>query len=79
MTASVSVRELRAHLAPILDQVTKGEQVVVTRRGRRLARIVPDVARDASAPSRYPLRGSLVEMSPDFDEPMGEIWEALRA
>jgi len=37
----VGVRELRNHLSRYLDQVRDGEEVVVTDRGRAIARVVP--------------------------------------
>ncbi len=44
-----SVREVQHGLARILDQVSEGQEIVVTRRGKVVARIVP------SLPSRKPL------------------------
>lgn len=39
--AEVGVRELRDHLSRYLDRVRDGEEVVVTERGRAIARVVP--------------------------------------
>ncbi len=36
---TVSVAEAKAHLSEILDQVDAGEEVMVTRRGKPIARI----------------------------------------
>ena len=36
----LSVREVRQHLGEILDRVSAGDEVVVTRRGRPLAALV---------------------------------------
>ena len=43
---SVGVRELKAHLSQYLDRVRAGETVVVTDRGKPVARIEP-IAGDA--------------------------------
>lgn len=40
----VGVRELKANLSKYLDQASRGEEVVVTDRGRPIARITPFVA-----------------------------------
>lgn len=40
MTVEVGVRELRANLSAFLDLVKAGEDVVVTERGKAVARIV---------------------------------------
>ena len=37
----VGVRELRNHLSRYLDRVRDGEEVIVTDRGRAVARVVP--------------------------------------
>jgi len=37
----VGIRELRNHLSLYLDRVREGEELVVTDRGRAIARVVP--------------------------------------
>ena len=37
----IGVRELKAHMSEVLDQVSNGEVVEVTRNGRVIARIIP--------------------------------------
>ncbi len=39
--AEVGIRELRDHLSKYLDEVQRGHDVVVTDRGRAIARILP--------------------------------------
>lgn len=41
MKHSVGVRELKTHLSHYLRQVKSGEDVVITERGKEVARIVP--------------------------------------
>lgn len=69
MKRPVSTRELRQRIGPLLDQVAAGAQLVVTRRGLPIARVVPEIP-GASAKADYPLEGSVLSMSPDFDAPM---------
>jgi len=38
----VSASEAKIHLLRLLDDIERGESVAITRRGRRIARIVPD-------------------------------------
>jgi prevent-host-death family protein len=38
----VGVLAAKTHLSALIDQVEKGEEVVITRHGRRVARLVPD-------------------------------------
>ena len=35
----INVKEVRSNLSAILDRVEKGEEIVITRRGKRVARI----------------------------------------
>lgn len=41
MSATVGVRELRQNLSKYLDRVKEGESLVVTERGKEVARLVP--------------------------------------
>jgi prevent-host-death family protein len=41
MIATVGVRELRQNLSKYLERVKRGESLVVTERGREVARLVP--------------------------------------
>lgn len=76
MSHHISVRYLREHLAAVLKKVGKGQLVVISQRGRPVARIVPD--RSLAAPQRepYALRGSVKRLAKDFDAPLDEIWDA---
>ncbi|HET7044277.1 MAG TPA: type II toxin-antitoxin system prevent-host-death family antitoxin [Gaiellaceae bacterium] len=47
MVVTVGVRELRQNLSRYLDRVKSGESLVVTERGREVARLIP------SAPDGY--------------------------
>jgi prevent-host-death family protein len=41
----IPASEVKTHLAQLLDEVERGETLIITRHGRRIARIVPDVDR----------------------------------
>lgn len=43
---SLSLADAKSHLSAVMDQVEAGEEVVITRRGRPVARIVPERAFD---------------------------------
>lgn len=40
----VSLAEAKAHLSALLDRVEAGEEVVITRRGKPVARLKPELA-----------------------------------
>ena len=74
-------RALRENLSAALARAVRGEEVVVTRRGKPIARIVPiaPITKGAAAvvPERYPLRGSVLFLADDFDAPLEDIWGAM--
>ncbi|HEV3312146.1 MAG TPA: type II toxin-antitoxin system prevent-host-death family antitoxin, partial [Chloroflexota bacterium] len=41
MTKSVGVHEAKTHLSRLLEEVESGEEIVITRRGDDVARLVP--------------------------------------
>jgi len=60
-----------------MARAARGEEILVTRRGKPYVRIVPARPPGPSGPGTYPLRGALVRMAPDFDAPLGRLWKAL--
>ena len=42
MTREVPASEAKTHLPRLLNEVERGETIIITRHGRRIARIVPD-------------------------------------
>jgi prevent-host-death family protein len=39
----VQASQAKVHLAELLDEVERGESLVITRHGRRIARLIPEV------------------------------------
>lgn len=77
MTASVNVYEAKTHLSQLLDRAAAGEEIVIARAGRPVARLVALSA--ASSRRRIPgaWRGK-VSMADDFDELPAEIEASFR-
>jgi prevent-host-death family protein len=42
MTREVQASEAKTHLPQLLDEVERGETIIITRHGRAIARIVPE-------------------------------------
>ena len=78
MTKTMAVHAFRQQLGRCLSRVAAGDQVVVTSRGRPVARLIPEPGGEALAGEAHPLRGSVRKMSRDFDAPMDGLWDALR-
>jgi prevent-host-death family protein len=77
MSESVNVYEAKTHLSQLLDRAAAGEEIVIARAGRPIARLVP--LADSSSRRRSPggWRGK-ISMSADFDELPPEIDAAFR-
>ncbi len=66
-----NVHEAKTHFSKLLEQVLKGEEVVIAKAGKPVARILP-VIKDV--PTRKPGNdaGKII-IAPDFDDPLGEF------
>jgi prevent-host-death family protein len=70
----ISASRFKAECLALLDRVAvSGEELVVTKRGRAVARVVP-----VEPPA--PLRGSVTYLADDDDlwAPLGDAWDAER-
>jgi prevent-host-death family protein len=77
MPESVNVYEAKTHLSQLIDRAAAGEEIIIARAGRPVARLVP--LADSSARRRSPgaWRGQ-VRIGADFDELPPEIDAAFR-
>ena len=62
----VNVQEAKTHLSRLLERVEGGEEIILARSGKPVARLVPVRATDR-APGR--LQGR-IRIGDDFDEPL---------
>ena len=59
----VNVKDARSKLSTLLDRVEQGEEVIITRRGKKVARMIQPLATQ-SLPSLKDFRASLGGMAP---------------
>jgi prevent-host-death family protein len=73
MERQVNVYEAKTQLSKLLEQVEAGDEIVIARNGRPIARLIP---LQRSRPHRVPggWKGK-VWIAPDFDEPDPELEE----
>ncbi|PZU84320.1 MAG: antitoxin [Chelatococcus sp.] len=77
----VTVHEAKTHLSRLLDEVEKGGEVVISRRDKPVARLVPIAQpRPEGKPERKPGRfKGQFDIGPEFFEPLPEeelrLWE----
>jgi prevent-host-death family protein len=67
MTKSVGVHEAKTHLSRLLDDVARGDEVVITRRGEEVARLVPAVE---TTERRFGTDRGRYVVPDDFDAPL---------
>ena len=73
----VNVSELRSHLPEYLARIEAGEEILVTRRGRVIARLCAPPNARADARSRLQALRSRARVG-DVVTPVDEDWEAAR-
>jgi len=64
----VNVHQAKTHLSRLLDRVAAGEQIMIAKNGKPVAKLVPLTA-VARRPGR--LKGKM-RIAPDFDAPLPE-------
>jgi prevent-host-death family protein len=75
MTKSVGVHEAKTHLSRLLERVSAGEEIVITRRGEEVARLVPVRAAGAR---RLGIDRDRYVVPDDFDAPLpGDLLAAF--
>ncbi|MFA6967604.1 type II toxin-antitoxin system Phd/YefM family antitoxin [Bosea sp. (in: a-proteobacteria)] len=77
----VTVHEAKTHLSRLLEEVEKGGEVVISRRDKPIARLVPiETVQPVVIPARRPGRmKGLIDIGPEFFEPLPDdelrLWE----
>ena len=72
---TVNIHEAKTHLSRLLESVEEGDEVVIARAGKPIAKLVP-----LKPKPRHPggLKGK-IRIHPDFDEPLPQdIADAFR-
>jgi prevent-host-death family protein len=77
MAEPVNIHEAKTHFSRLVERVEAGEEIVIARDGRPVARLVPlRPRRQSREPGVW--RG-LVRVGPDFDEPDEELLGSFEA
>jgi prevent-host-death family protein len=75
MADAVNIHEAKTHLSRLVERVEAGEEIVIARAGRPVARLVPLRSRmSARQPGIW--RGR-VRLAPDFDQTDEELLDAF--
>lgn len=74
MSKQVNIHEAKTHLSRLVDRAAQGEEIVIARAGRPVARLAPLVD------GRKPRRGGIWKgkgfIHDNFDDPLDEEFEA---
>jgi prevent-host-death family protein len=73
---TAGVREARQHLSALLDEVRKGREIVITERGRPVAKLVPP---DRAPGKGVPNLASFRRKMPVLDPPLSTTLDEDRA
>lgn len=74
--AQVGMHEAKTKLSQLVERAEAGEEVIIARNGKPVARLVPVSASSSLAAIRGALRGK-VHLAEDFDELPDDIAEAF--
>ena len=74
---TVNIHEAKTHLSRLIEQVEAGEEIVIARAGRPVARLIGIGAR--SAPRRAGQWRGKVRLADDFDAPDADLIASFEA
>lgn len=77
MPDQVNIHAAKTHLSRLIERVEGGEEILIARGGRPVARLVPLAAR--TNPRRLGIWEGQVWIAPDFDEPIPELLDAFES
>jgi prevent-host-death family protein len=73
MTIQINIHEAKTHLSELLQRVMNGEEIIIAKAGKPVARLLP--FEPAPQPRQPGNDAGKVIISPDFDEPLPEFEE----
>lgn len=69
MSSPVNVHDAKTHFSELLERVQRGEEIIIAKAGRPVARLVP---LEAAGPRVPGSRAGKMWMAEDFDAPLPE-------
>ena len=73
----VNIHEAKTHLSRLVERVEAGEEILIARGGRPVARLVPVGRR--TRPRELGIWKGEVWVAPDFDESMDDLVDAFES
>ncbi|HWC81463.1 MAG TPA: type II toxin-antitoxin system Phd/YefM family antitoxin [Pseudonocardiaceae bacterium] len=75
MTVQVNIYDAKTHLSQLVDQAAAGEEVIIARNGRPIARLCP-LPRSSRRRTPGTMRGK-IWLAPDFDQTPDEVVDSF--
>jgi prevent-host-death family protein len=73
----VNVKETRRHISRLLDAVIAGEEIIIVRRGKPVARLV-QISGEETQPLRFPDRSDLRRKLPPMSKSSASLIREMR-
>lgn len=71
MTVQINIHEAKTHLSELLQRVMNGEEIIIAKAGKPVARLLP--FQPTPQPRQPGNDSGLVTIAPDFDAPLPEF------
>jgi len=77
MSITITVEEAQAKLRDLIHQLSPGDEIIITENHQTVARLRSASEKSTLRPPAGLGKGSVLYMSPDFDEPLDEMKEYM--
>lgn len=75
---TVTIEDAQARLQELIERLHPGEQIIITRDQKPVARLIGEMGLEAHPPRRLgTLKGTVRYMSADFDAPLDDFKEYM--
>jgi prevent-host-death family protein len=75
--STVTLEQAQAQLAELIERLRPGEEIVITRDQKPVARLVGEVKPERPPRKLGTLKGTVLYMAPDFDAPLDDFKEYM--
>jgi prevent-host-death family protein len=76
MSAQVNIHQAKTHFSKLIERVGRGEEIVVAKAGKPVAKLVP-IKTEVDRTRTFGMLKGKVRMAEDFDAPLlEELWNA---
>jgi prevent-host-death family protein len=75
--SEIDVAEAKRDLDQLLERASRGEEVVITKEGRPLARLIAPISASTRQQRQFGSIDGEIWMSEDFDEPLNDFEEYM--